>query len=117
LNKLNIYIIYLQPFYILKKEIIFFSSFSLYVYATYNSRKAIIKAKRPVASANANPKIAYENNWPLKAGFLDTPIINAPNTTPIPTPAPINPVVASPVPIILAACIILLRYIMLKATS
>jgi hypothetical protein len=117
LNKLKIYYLFTAILYIKKKINNFFSSFSLYVYATYNSRKAIIKAKRPVASANANPKIAYENNWPLKAGFLDTPIISAPNTTPIPTPAPINPVVASPVPIILAACIILLRYIMLKATS
>jgi hypothetical protein len=95
----------------------FLSSFSLYIYATYNNRKAIIKAKRPVASANANPNIAYANNWPLKAGFLDTPIIKAPNTTPIPTPAPINPVVANPVPIILAACIILLGCIMLKGAS
>jgi len=116
LNKLNIYYLFTAILYI-KKRNNFFSSFSLYIYATYNSKKAIIKANRPVASANANPKIAYENNWPLKAGFLDTPIISAPNTTPIPTPAPINPVVASPVPIILAACIILLRYIMLKATS
>jgi len=30
-------------------------------------------------------------------------MINAPNTTPIPTPAPINPVVANPVPIIFDA--------------
>ena len=75
-------------------------------YATYNSKKAIIKANNPVASAKANPKIAYENNCPLNEGFLDTPIINAPKTTPIPTPAPINPVVAKPVPIIFAACII-----------
>jgi hypothetical protein len=74
-------------------------------YATYNNKNAIIRANNPVASANANPNIAYENNWPLKLGFLDTPKINAPNTTPIPTPAPIRPVVAKPVPIILAACI------------
>ena len=59
-----------------------------------------------MASENAKPNIAYENNWPLKDGFLATPNIKAPNTTPIPTPAPINPVVAKPVPIILAACII-----------
>jgi hypothetical protein len=45
--------------------------------------------------------MAYENNWPLNDGFLATPKINAPNTTPIPTPAPIKPVVANPVPIIL----------------
>ena len=48
----------------------------------------------PVASANANPKIAYENNWPLSEGFLATPNIKAPNTTPIPIPAPIKPAVA-----------------------
>ena len=59
----------------------------------------------PVASANAKPKIAYANNCPLNEGFLATPIINAPKTTPIPTPAPIKPVVAKPVPIIFAACI------------
>ena len=35
------------------------------------------------------------------------PNINAPKTTPIPIPAPIKPVVAIPVPIILAACIII----------
>lgn len=73
--------------------------------ATYKSKKAIIKANNPVASEKANPNIAYENSCPLKDGFLDTPIISAPKTTPIPTPAPIKPVVAKPVPIILAACI------------
>jgi hypothetical protein len=76
----------------------------LFNYATYNSKNAIIKANKPVASEKANPNIAYENNCPLKDGFLETPSINAPNTTPIPTPAPINPVVASPVPIIFADC-------------
>lgn len=80
--------------------------FNLDNYATYNNRKAIIKANNPVASAKANPNIAYENNCPLNEGFLDTPNINAPKTTPIPTPAPIKPVVAKPVPIIFAACII-----------
>lgn len=57
-----------------------------------------------MASENAKPKIAYEKSCPLRRGFLETPIINAPNTTPIPIPAPINPVVAKPVPIILADC-------------
>jgi hypothetical protein len=83
----------------------FFYCYTIHFYATYNKRNAIINANNPVASANANPKIAYENSWPLNEGFLDTPIISAPNTTPIPTPAPIKPVVANPVPIILAACI------------
>jgi len=77
----------------------------LYDYATYKSKKAIIKANNPVASEKAKPKIAYAKSWPLKEGFLATPKINAPNTTPIPTPAPINPVVANPVPIIFATCI------------
>lgn len=72
-------------------------------YATYNNKKAIINANNPVASEKAKPRMAYENNCPLKDGFLDTPIINAPKTTPIPTPAPIKPVVAKPVPIIFAA--------------
>lgn len=52
-----------------------------------------------MASENAKPKIAYENSWLLNAGFLAVPRISAPNTTPIPTPAPIKPVVAIPVPI------------------
>ena len=75
-------------------------------YATYSNKKAIIKANNPVASAKAKPKIAYENNCPLNDGFLETPKISAPNTIPIPTPAPIKPVVAIPVAIIFADCII-----------
>ena len=55
--------------------------------------------------------MAYENSYPLKEGFLDTPIIRAPNTTPIPTPAPIKTVVAKPVPIIYVACIIVNKII------
>ena len=67
---------------------------------TYKSKKAIISANKPVVSAKANPNIAYENNCPLKEGFLATPKIKAPKTTPIPTPAPIRPVVAKSVLII-----------------
>lgn len=74
-------------------------------YTAYKSKKAIIRANNPVASAKAKPSIAYANNCPLNEGFLATPSIRAPKTTPIPTPAPINPVVANPVPIILDACI------------
>ena len=74
-------------------------------YATYSNKNAIIRANKPVASEKAKPKIAYENNCPRIDGFLATPNIKAPNTTPIPTPAPIKPVVAKPVPIILATCI------------
>ena len=34
----------------------------------------------------------------VKDGFLATPNMRAPKTTPVPTPAPISPVVANPVP-------------------
>lgn len=67
----------------------------------------IINPNKLVASAKEKYSIIYENNCLLNEGFLDTPSISAPNTTPIPTPAPVSPVVAKPVPIILAACIIL----------
>nr|WGO62008.1 ATP synthase F0 subunit c [Fusarium oxysporum] len=70
-----------------------------YYYTTYNNNKAIIKANKAVASEKANPKIEYENNWFFKDGFLATPIIRHPNTTPIPTPAPARPIVANPAPI------------------
>ncbi len=60
-------------------------------YATYKRRNAIIKANNPVASEEANSRIAKANNCPLRDGFLATPSIKAPKTTPIPTPAPINP--------------------------
>lgn len=66
----------------------------------------MIKANNTVASEKANPSIALTNNCPLKDGFLATPKIKDPNTTPIPTPAPIKPVLADPVPIIFAPCII-----------
>jgi hypothetical protein len=39
-----------------------------------NARKSYISASKPAVPVNVNPKI------------------NAPNTTPIPTPAPINPI-------------------------
>lgn len=34
----------------------------LYYYRANSSRNAIIRANRPVASARANPRIAYENS-------------------------------------------------------
>lgn len=34
----------------------------LYYYRANSSRNAIIRANRPVASASANPRIAYENS-------------------------------------------------------
>ena len=54
------------------------------------------------------------NNSSFKDGFRETPIINAPKTVPIPTPAPASPIVASPAPINLAACnnnIIKIKYL------
>jgi len=38
----------------------------LIFYATYNNKKAIIKANNPVASAKANPNIAYVKNFVYK---------------------------------------------------
>lgn len=66
-------------------------------------QKDIISAKSAMASVKAKPKIATLNNSCLKDGFLETPIIKAPNTIPIPTPAPANPIAAAPPPIFLAA--------------
>lgn len=70
-------------------------------------------ANKAVASANANanakPDMTYENNWPFNERFIATPNINAPNYTPLIiyiTPAPIEPVVVNPVPLIFAASII-----------
>ena len=57
-----------------------------------------------MASVKANPKIAILKSSSLKEGFLEIPTTNAPNTVPIPTPAPANPMVASPAPKNLADC-------------
>lgn len=57
-----------------------------------------------MASVKANPKIAILNNSSFSEGFLEIPKTKAPNTVPIPTPAPANPIVAKPAPIYLAAC-------------
>ena len=73
----------------------------------YNAKRiknAIINEKRAIASVNANPRIAVLNNSSFKEGFREIPITNAPNTVPIPTPAPASPIVAKPAPINLAAC-------------
>ncbi len=73
-------------------------------YKANNSKKAIIKANSAIASVRANPKIAILNNSSFKEGFLEIPITNAPNTVPIPIPAPANPIVAKPAPTYFAAC-------------
>lgn len=73
----------------------------------YNAKRiknAIINENSAIASVNAKPKIASLNNSSFNEGFREVPITNAPNTVPIPTPAPANPMVASPAPTNLAAC-------------
>jgi len=57
-----------------------------------------MSANNAIASANANPKIVYENNVFSKSGERAIEIINDPNTNPIPTPAPATPIVADPAP-------------------
>lgn len=72
----------------------------------YNAKRiknAIIKANKAIASVKANPKIANRNNSSFKDGFREVPRTRAPNTVPIPTPAPASPIVARPAPINLAA--------------
>ena len=73
-------------------------------YKANKIKNPIINENNAIASVNANPKIASLNNSSFKEGFLATPITNAPNTVPIPTPAPASPIVANPAPINLAAC-------------
>ena len=65
-------------------------------------RKAIIKANRAMASVRANPRIQILKRSSDRSGFLETPMMNAPKTRPIPAPAPASPVVDSPAPISLA---------------
>ena len=66
-------------------------------------KKDIINAKRAIASVKANPKIAILNKSCLNEGLREIPMINDPNTVPIPAPAPANPIAAAPPPIFLAA--------------
>lgn len=58
-----------------------------------------INANNPVASAKANPRIAYEKSCPRRAGLRATPVMRLPNTVPIPAPAPMSPEAATPAPI------------------
>lgn len=60
--------------------------------------KASINANKAKASTKLNDNIANENNCPLNAGFLATPLTNAPNIIPVPTPDPHTPIVANPAP-------------------
>ena len=75
-----------------------------FFYTAKSTKKAIISANNAIASVNAKPKIAILNISSLREGFLEIPITKAPNTVPIPTPAPASPIVANPAPIHLAAC-------------
>ena len=59
-------------------------------------------ANNPIASHNAKPNKDNWNNLVSCEGFLETPIINAENTIPIPAPAPTTPIVAKPAPIYFA---------------
>ena len=74
-------------------------------------------ANKPVASANAKPKIVNENKDERKEGFLAVPLIKAANTNPIPIPAPVNPDDANPAPINLAASRIYLNNLLLIIMS
>lgn len=60
--------------------------------------QAITRANNPIASDSANPSIAYANNWFFNFGLFEYDRNKAPKTTPIPTPAPINPEHAAPAP-------------------
>ena len=65
-----------------------------------------------MASVKANPINAILNSSSLSEGFLEVPVTRAPNTEPIPTPAPAKPIVANPAPIHFADCnnIIILNF-------
>jgi hypothetical protein len=76
--------------------------------------KAIIKAKRAIASDNAKPKIAYPNNCFVNEGLRATELINDPKTIPIPAPAPANAIVAHPAPINFAASNMIYYFIQIK---
>jgi len=72
-------------------------------YKPNNNKKAIIKPNRAMASTSAKPKIVYVKSVLRSNGFLEIAIKNDPNTFPIPTPAPIRDIVASPAAIIFEA--------------
>ena len=74
------------------------SILKILIYRANNIKKPIIKENKAIASVKANPKIAILNNSSFKEGFRDIPITKAPNTVPIPTPAPAKPMVAKPAP-------------------
>ena len=86
-------------------------------YIANRIKKETINANNPVASAKAKPKIAYENNWPLSAGFRATPVIREPKTVPMPVPAPMSPAAAAPAPISLPAPMMAAPTVMVSVTT
>ena len=62
-------------------------------------RKAIISPNRAIASVRAKPRMVRRNRRCSSEGLRDTPITKAPNTVPIPAPAPPTEIVAAPAPI------------------
>lgn len=62
-----------------------------------------------MASVKANPRINVENNSPFSEGFRAKAFKYAPNTTPMPTPAPATPTVAIPADNNLAATTSIVR--------
>ncbi len=67
-------------------------------------KKAIIKAKSPIASVSANPRIVNPKSCCLNEGFLANEFTKAAKTIPIPAPTPASPIVAKPAPICFADC-------------
>ena len=75
-----------------------------FYYIAKRIKKAIIKANSAIASVKAKPRIAILKSSSFNEGFLEIPNTSAPNTVPIPIPAPASPIVAHPAPIHFAAC-------------
>jgi hypothetical protein len=69
----------------------------------YSTRNETISANSPVASARANPRIAYVNSCPRSAGFRAVDEIRDEKIDPIPIPAPVRPIAARPAPMYFAA--------------
>ena len=89
-----------SPFF---NKFLFIIYFKTLIYKN-NIKKANINENKAIASVKANPKIAALKRSFFNVGFLAIPRINAEKTNPIPNPAPVSPVVASPAPIFCADC-------------
>ena len=76
----------------------------------YRTRNETIRANSPVASARANPRIAYVNSCPRSAGFRAVDEIRDEKIDPIPIPAPVSPIAARPAPTYFAAAIIFIIF-------